>query len=178
MMGFIKSRLLRFRRDEDGQIVIEFVILVPLLFTIFLTAIELGVYSMQQMWLDRGLDVSIRTVRLSTDNPPQHDELKKMICKNGGFIRNCEASLKLEMRPVDPRAFVGLPPTADCVDSAQPVAPPVTFVAGTNHQLMMIRACLVFDPVFASTGLGFEFSKAEDKPFMTAMSAFVQEPGK
>lgn len=174
----LANHLVRFKRDEDGQLLIEFAILVPLLFTIFLTAMELGVYAMQQMWLDRGLDIAVRSVRLSTDNPPSHVEFKRMVCEQGGFIRNCEQSLKVEMNQVDPRAFAGLVGDPDCVDSVQPLAPPRNFVPGGNHDLMLIRACLVFDPIFASTGLGFEFSKAEDKPFMTAYSAFVQEPGK
>lgn len=174
----LSNHLVRFRKDEDGQLLIEFAILVPLLFTIFLTAMELGIYAMQQMWLDRGLDIAVRYVRLNTDNPPNHLLFKGMVCKNGGFIRNCESSLKVEMTQVDPRAFSGLPANPDCVDSSEPFAPPRNFVPGGNHDLMLIRACLVFDPIFPSTGLGFEFSKAEDKPFMTAYSAFVQEPGK
>ena len=56
--------LRRFRSDEDGNMMIEFVIFVPLLFTIFMTSVELGIYSMRQMWLDRGLDMTVRLVRL------------------------------------------------------------------------------------------------------------------
>jgi hypothetical protein len=44
--------LRRFCRDEDGNMMIEFVIFVPLLFTIFLTSVELGIYSMRQMWVE------------------------------------------------------------------------------------------------------------------------------
>ena len=171
------GHIVRFKRDEDGQFVIEFVILVPLLFMIFLSALEHGRYSKQQLWLDRGLDVAVRYVRLNTGNPPDHEEFKKIVCENGPFIQKCDEYLKVEMRQVDPRAFAGLQPEPDCVESQKPMAPPRDFGTGGNHDLMLVRACLVFNPVFASTGLGFEFSKAKDRPFMTAYSAFVQEPG-
>lgn len=42
---------------------------------------------------------------------------------------------------------------------------------------MLIRACLKFDPVFPSTGLGFQFAKdGSGQVIMSAKSAFVQEP--
>lgn len=172
--------LRRFGKDEDGQIMIEFAIMVPLIFTIFLTAVELGIYSMRQMWLDRGLDMTVRIVRLGTGQTPQHDDLKDMICANAGFIPDCSNSLKLEMRPVDPRNFVALSQTADCYDKSQPVLPEdaPTYITGQEHDLMVLRACVKFDPVFPTTGLGFQFIKdGSGQAQMTAMSAFVQEPG-
>ncbi|WP_187429597.1 hypothetical protein ROLI_025000 [Roseobacter fucihabitans] len=171
-----KKHLGRFAREEDGQMAIEFVILVPLIFTIFLSSIELGIYSMRQMWMERGLEIAVRSVRLSTGNAPQHDELKQMVCDQAPFLPDCVNRLKLEMTPITPTGFVGLPPTADCVDTSEEVNPPRTFVQGGNHDLMLIRACLVFDPVIPTTGLGFEFDQQEGLPRMTAMSAFVQEP--
>lgn len=176
MIRKIREQLRRFRRDEDGQLAIEFVILVPLIFTIFLSSIELGIYSMRQMWMERGLEIAVRSVRLSTGDAPQHDELKEMICEQAPFLPDCVNRLKLEMTPISPLAFEGLPDTADCVDTLEEVKPPRTFVQGGNHDLMLIRACLVFDPVIPTTGLGFEFDQQVGLPRMVAMSAFVQEP--
>ena len=115
--------LRRFRSDQDGNMMIEFVIFVPLLFTIFMTSVELGIYSMRQMWLDRGLDMTVRLVRLGTGATPDHDALKDMICERAGFIPDCSTSLKLEMQPVDPRNFTGIATPIDCVDKSQPVLP-------------------------------------------------------
>jgi hypothetical protein len=170
----------RFRNDEDGNMVIEFVIFVPLLFTIFMTSVELGIYSMRQMWLDRGLDMTVRLVRLGTGATPDHDALKDMICERAGFIPDCSTSLKLEMQPVDPRNFAGIATPIDCVDQSQPVLPEdaPTYVAGQEHDLMLLRACVKFDPIFPTTGLGFSFVKdGSGQVQMSAMSAFVQEPG-
>lgn len=174
--------LRRFRKDEDGQMMIEFVLLVPLIFTIFLTSVELGIYSMRQMWLDRGLDMTVRIVRLGTGTTPDHDDLKDMICARAGFIPDCANSLKLEMRPVDPRNFVALSLTPDCFDKSQPVLPEdaPTYITGQEHDLMVLRACVKFDPIFPTTGLGFDLVQDGDgagQAMMTAMSAFVQEPG-
>ncbi|XHY17826.1 hypothetical protein SuNHUV7_26260 (plasmid) [Pseudoseohaeicola sp. NH-UV-7] len=174
--------LRRFRKDEGGQLAIEFVIMVPLLFTVFLTSVELGIYSMRQMWLDRGLDMTVRLVRLNTGQVPDHDDLKDMICERAGFIPDCATSLKLEMRRVDPRNFVALSQTADCHDKSQPVLPEnaPTYITGQEHDLMVLRACVTFDPLFPTTGLGFDFAQSANgagQAQMTAMSAFVQEPG-
>lgn len=176
----LKKVLRRFSRDEDGQIAIEFVIMTPLIFTLFLTAVELGIYSKRQMWLDRGLDIAVREVRLNTATIPGHDALKETICVNAGFIPDCVTNLKLEMVRVDPRAFAALDPSADCIDRGLPIASqdPPNYQSGAEHDLMLLRACVNFDPIFPTTGLGFEFAKDGSKDaFMTAMSAFVQEPG-
>ncbi len=180
MMPRIRHMLRHFCRNEDGQIAIEFVIMTPLIFTIFLTSIELGLYSKRQMWLDRGLDIAVREVRLNTASIPSHDALKQTICVNAGFIPDCSASLKLEMVVVNPRSFTPLDPSSDCVDRSQPIASQAApnYQSGSEHDLMLLRACVKFDPIFPTTGLGFQFSKDNaGQAFMTAMSAFVQEPG-
>ncbi|ABG32165.1 pilus assembly protein [Roseobacter denitrificans] len=175
-----RTYLRRFRREEDGQIAVEFVILVPLVFTIFMTAMELGIYSMRQMWLDRGLDIAVREVRLNTSSIPSHDALKQTICENAGFIPDCGNNLKLEMVRIDPRVFTPLDPIADCIDLSLPIssqdAP--NYQSGNEHDLMVLRACVRFNPIFPTTGLGFQFARDNGRDaVMTAMSAFVQEPG-
>ncbi|AEI93930.1 MULTISPECIES: TadE/TadG family type IV pilus assembly protein [Roseobacter] len=180
MIQSLREFLRRFRRDEGGQIAVEFVIMVPLVFTIFMTAIELGIYSMRQMWLDRGLDIAVREVRLNTSSIPTHDALKQTICVNAGFIPDCQNSLKLEMVRIDPRVFAQLDPIADCIDLSLPIssqdAP--NYQSGNEHDLMILRACVRFNPIFPTTGLGFQFAKDNGRDaVMTAMSAFVQEPG-
>ena len=169
-----------FRKNEDGQIAIEFVLLVPILFTAFMSSVELGIYSMRQMWLDRGLDIAVRQVRVNTQAIPSHDALKIVICENAGFIPDCTDSLKLEMIVVDPRAYVGLDNTIDCVDRSLPITSqdPPNYQTGEEHDLMLLRACVKFNPIFPTTGLGFHFGKdGAGQASMTATSAFVQEPG-
>ncbi len=177
MMGRTKQFCRGFAHKENGSMTIEFVLGVPLIFTLFMTSVEMSVYSMRQMWLDRGLDVTIRQVRLSTGDPDTHAELKAMICDQAGFLPDCDSTLRLEMIPVDVRSFAGFGATADCVDTSQPVTPLRNFTNGSEHELMLLRACYMFKPVFASTGLGKEFTKdGSGRVKMVSYSAFVQEP--
>lgn len=173
----LKSFLRRFRREEDGQMVVEFALAVPLMFTLFMTSVELGIYSFRQGFLDRGLDIAVRNVRLNTGANYSHSDIKNMVCEYSGFLENCDETLKLEMKPVSARNFAGFPNSADCVDTSLPVTPSTTFVHGAEHELMMLRACYSFDPVFPLAGLGRSFTKdGAGRVKMVSMSGFVQEP--
>jgi Flp pilus assembly protein TadG len=172
----------RFALREDGNMLVEFAIIVPAIFSIFLASVEFGIYSVRQMFLDRGLDVTVRTIRLNTATSFTHDAVKQMICDNSGFLNtsttsNCDTTLRLEMVSLDLRNYVALADDADCVDLSVPINPPRNFVNGVEHELMLMRACVKFDPVFPTTGLGFEFAKdGTGRAALLSMSAFVQEP--
>lgn len=170
--------LRRFGRDEDGAVImIEFVIFVPLLFSAFLMATELGLYSMRQMFLDRGLDMAVRYVRLNTNVVITHRQLKDMVCDNAGFLEDCENTLRLEMVPLDLRAFNGFTQPPDCIDISEPVQPVRGFTLGQAQEMMLLRACWAFDPVFPTSGLGRALEKdGSGKARMVSLAAFVQEP--
>ena len=178
MIRNVTTFLRRFRREEDGQMMVEFAVLVPLVFTLFLTSVEMGMYAMRQSFLDRGLDMAVRNVRLNTGVNYSHKDIKEMVCEYSGFLPDCDDALKLEMSPVNVRAFVSLPEIPDCIDVSLPVTPSRTFVHGSDHQLMLLRACYKFDPIFPTTGLGYSFSKdGSGQAQMVSLSGFVQEPG-
>ncbi|MEL6450041.1 MAG: TadE/TadG family type IV pilus assembly protein [Pseudomonadota bacterium] len=177
MIRKTKQFLRRFRRDEKGHMVVEFALAVPLVFTLFMTSVEMGIYAVRQNFLDRGLDMAIRNVRLNTGANYTHSDIKTMVCDFAGFLEDCDSALKLEMNPINPRAFSGFAGSADCQDVSQPVAPSRSFVHGSEHQLMLLRACYMFKPVFASTGLGYAFTKdGSGRVKMVSLSGFVQEP--
>jgi hypothetical protein len=178
MTRFVKRRLARFGREESGAaLLIEFAIFFPLLIGCFLMSVELGIYSIRHMFLDRGLDITVRYVRLNTNTPMTHSQLKDMICANAGFLEDCGQTLRLEMINVDPRNFAAFDQEADCVDISKPVAPVRGFTLGRDHELMMLRACVKFQPVFPTTGLGYALEKdGSGKARMVATAAFVQEP--
>lgn len=171
------TRLRRFGREDQGAMLVEFAFVVPLVFTLFLTSVEMGIYSMRQMFLDRGMDMTVRNVRLNTHANYSHTDLKTMICDYSGFLEDCDTHLRLEMNPIDMRAFNGFAGPADCTDTSQPVTPLRSFTHGGEHQLMLIRACYMFKPVFPTTGLGYAFTKdGSERSKMVAVAAFVQEP--
>ncbi|WP_299670638.1 TadE/TadG family type IV pilus assembly protein [uncultured Roseobacter sp.] len=190
MIGRISSCLTRFRKDEEGHMIIEFALIVPAVFSLFLASVEFGIYSMRQMFLDRGLDLAVREIRLNTGIDVDddgvidldHDAVKQKVCDYAGFLNtgvsnNCDNTLRLEMEPIDPYNYVGLSTDVDCVDISEPINPPRGFTNGVEHQLMIMRACVKFDPVFPTTGLGRAFeADGAGKVKMISMSAFVQEP--
>lgn len=177
MIRTAKRHLRRFRREEDGQMLIEFALAIPLIFTLFMTSVEMGIYSMRQMFLDRGLDMAVRNVRLNTGADYTHNDIKLMICQYSNFLEDCDSALKLELHPVDPRNFVGFDSPEDCADISQPITPSRTFVHGSEHQLMLVQACYMFKPVFPTSGLGYALTKdGSGRSKMVSLSGFVQEP--
>ncbi|WP_259991886.1 TadE/TadG family type IV pilus assembly protein [Sulfitobacter sp. S190] len=175
----MKNCLARFRKNDEGSApVIEFVVMVPLIFSTFIMSVELGIYSMRQMFLDRGLDMVTREIRLNTGTVGDHATLKDMVCEASGFLPECKEKLKLEMITVDPRNFAELDPQPDCIDTKLGVTPVRGWDLGREHELMMLRACYKFDPLFPTTGLGLAFAKdGSGEVAMISLSVFVQEPG-
>jgi len=79
-----------------------------------------------------------------------------MICDRTGIIPDCMNSLLIEMRPVDRSTWTPLNVNATCIDKSQPIAPqqPPNFSTGGDDDLMLLRACAVFDPIFPMSDLG------------------------
>lgn len=171
-----------FGRDERGSATIEFVIVVPVFLVLFLSTFELGMLMSRHVMLDRGLDMAVRQVRLGQINPPNpadlHEEIKSAICDAATpIIPNCMTQLKLEMRPLNPRSFVNIPADADCIDREDDSIPNRTFTAGISNQLMILRACALFDPYFPTTGLGASLPRRSGGAYaLVSVSSFVIEP--
>lgn len=178
MINRCTHALRRFRNQEDGSIfLIEFVILMPLIFGIFIMSWDMSLYSLRQVHLDRGLDQAVRYIRLNTREQITHDQIKTMICEGAGHVGDCSETLRLEMVKVNPRAFSPMSPEIDCIDKSLEVSQERGFTLGKQHDLMILRACLKFDPMIAATGFGFNFTRdGEGQAAMYAISAFVQEP--
>ncbi|WP_322866549.1 TadE/TadG family type IV pilus assembly protein [Aquicoccus sp. G2-2] len=177
MYHALARRLRCFRRSEDATATLEFAIVFPFFISLFLSTVELGMITFQHSMLERGLDMAVRDVRLGTGTAPQHDEIKQRICTYAGVLQDCQNALRLEMIPVDLRNSVSIDPTPDCVDSSKDVTPVRHFVNGQENELMILRACYKFSPVFPTAGLGKQLEKdGAGQVAMIAMSAFVQEP--
>ena len=177
MIGPFKYELRRFLRDEGGNASIEFVLVFPAYLALLLMSIELGFVTLRYTLLERGLDIAVREVRLGTGTAPQHDDIKELICENAMMIRDCLNTLRLEVRSADLRTFNSLDRTADCTDAAEPSKPVKQFVAGQQNQLMLLRACLRFDPLFPDDALGSALTKdSSGQSSIVSMTAFVQEP--
>ncbi len=177
MTARIMNRLRRLHGDQGGSASVEFVILVPFLIMFIVFAVELGMLSLRAAMLERGLDIAVREVRLGTGTAPSHDQIKDIICANASVIADCDTKLRLEMIPVDLRNFIALDATPDCTDASEPSKPVRNFIPGGQNQLMLLRVCLKYSPLFPEEMLGAALTKGTDGDVaLTTVSAFVQEP--
>jgi Flp pilus assembly protein TadG len=177
LLARIRTGATRWLRREDGTATLEFAILFPAFVTIFLSSVEMSMITLRHAMLERGLDLAVRDIRLGTGSAPQHDDIKQEICDNAGLIPGCMQTLRLEMVEVNLRANVSIPSEVDCVDTSEEVQPVRSFVNGQENQLMILRACVKFDPIFPTTGLGKQLKTDNaGQSALVVMSAFVQEP--
>jgi hypothetical protein len=166
MIRFLR-RIAGFRDREEGSATVEMVILFPVFMVLFVSSFELGTVMLRQTMLDRSVDMTVRELRLNlvefepdpTLTPTQqlnvfHDLLRERVCDRSGFLANCATKLKLEMRIVDPRAFTGLDPDADCQDYESSTLPPTSLQTGAPNAMVVIRACHLFKPFIENFRLG------------------------
>ncbi len=166
----------RFRK-EDGSATIEFALIFPVYIVLLLSSFESGFLMSRQVFLERGLDMAIREVRIDAISPVTHDVLKQRICHHAGGIPDCLDAVRVEMRPVDLLNWNDLPRRADCIDRDDPSAPLRSFTEGGANQLVIVRACALFDPVFPTLGLGARIPRESGTEYaLIAMSAYVKEP--
>ena len=176
-MSTIHRMISRIWRDDSGTASVEFAFMVPLVLTFAAFSIELGAITLRSTMLERGLDIAVREVRLGTGAAPGHDALKSMICERALFIADCEAKLRLEMRPTDIRDFSPLDPVPDCVDADDPGKPLRDFQAGGQNRLTLMRACVKYTPIFPRVALGKALKQdSNGEATMVATTSFVQEP--
>lgn len=177
MIHTLRTLAARFRREEAGTSTVEFALWAPLGILVIVGAIELGYYNVRHGMLERGLDTTVRQIRLSTGFIPSHDNIRDSICDTATIIQDCENNLRLEMKIVDPRDFDGIPVDADCSNESQDARPLRKFEAGGANQMMLLRACAMYDLLLPEWALGKLLDPDQDgyTP-MIATTAFVQEP--
>ena len=177
MLDMFTTRIKRLWRDDEGTATVEFAIVFPFFISLFLSSVELGMITLRHTMLERGLDLVVRDIRLGTGTAPQHDDIKDEICNYAGLIPNCASTLRLEMVQVDLRNAVALNSEVDCIDSSKEVEPVRSFVNGAENDMMILRACVKYDPIFPTSGLGKQLqTDGAGQAALVAMAAFVQEP--
>ncbi|MBD3765518.1 MAG: pilus assembly protein [Rhodobacterales bacterium] len=172
------ARLSRFWREESGALAsLEFVLVFPVMFVFFFVGMEHGLMVTRQVLLERSLDLTVRELRLGRVPSPDHDLLKRMICDRTPLIDDCTTALMLELRPISTQTWNLPAPTATCVDRDATVQPTTTLDLGLANDMMLIRACAMFDPVFPfNVQRGYVPVTANGDYPIVATSAFVNEP--
>lgn len=180
-MKQLLNKLLTFRSNEEGSATIEYAIVFPVFIMILLSSIEMGVITIRQTLLERGLDIAMREVRIGTGAQYSHNDIRDMICEGAVIFDDCEANLRLEMIPNSPRDYTPLPSTVDCIAHAagsnEILNPVRNFTRGQSNELMIVRACMLYDPVLPTSSLALERTTDQNgKSALVAVSAFTQEP--
>lgn len=176
MSGRPHKSATRFLRDCAGTATLEFTIIFPFLMFMILSIAEAGSLMAREVMLDRGVELAMRDLRLGRAPGITHEEIKDRICNGAFLIGNCRGAIQLEMAPLaDAGSF---PETAiNCIDRTSEVQPVVTFDPGARDEIMLVRACVIVDPIFPGIGLGaFLPTDASGGVALTAVSAFMNEP--
>ncbi len=181
MMWSLRDMRLRKPRalqSEDGSATVEFVILFPVIFAMFVTSVDFSIQMLRQIFLDRSVDLVMREIRLGANWTRDADQLRAAICANSALTPNCLQTITVEMRPVLPAELAGLDPRAQCVNRAQNIQPVVEFTPGAGQQeLMMMRVCTVSNPFIVASGYVFGNPRGPEDDFMSvSMGIFVNEP--
>lgn len=169
--------LRRFARDDSGTSTIEFVIIAPVFFMFLFMGVELGLTMTRQVMLDRAVDISVRSLRLGQLQNPTIAQLRSNICANSSVIRDCEENLLLELRRVNTTTWNFPRDTPSCVNRADNIVPPTQVTGGGSNDLMILRACLIIDPLFPTSRLGLGLPLDASGGYqLFSLSSFVNEP--
>lgn len=177
MTRFITSALRRFRDDEAGSMVVPFALWTPIFVGIVLSTIEMGTVTLRHTVLERALDQTVRSVKLSTGRAYSQATLKAKICAQAAALPNCDEGLFVEMVNLDMRDWQTPPQTAECVNTSVQVTPEDAFTHGSEHEMMMLRACYKYKPISPAGYLSSSLAKDENGyTALVSVAVFVSEP--
>ncbi|MEM8871218.1 MAG: TadE family protein [Pseudomonadota bacterium] len=170
------QRLKAFRRQQDGSSTVEFVIIFPAVIALVFGVIESGWLMTRYMMLDRGLDITVREVRLGLMDPVSHDKIRNSICLHSKILPACETTLVVELVPLGE-----FNPQANCFPRNEETPNPVLNVDPSKNlrsEIMFIRACSNVDPMLPGLEFGLLLPKdtATGAHQMISYSAFMNEP--
>lgn len=170
----------RFRSKADGNATLEFVVLMPFL-TFFMLALgEIGVFMTRHVNLDRSLDLAMREVRLGKASVATADGLRTRICDEAFLIADCRKTLLLELASFGMIGAFGGGGQTDgitCKNRNEEIDPVLRFDASSPGEIVIVRACVVVDPVFPTTGFMALMPDTVGGGYaVLAESAFIREP--
>lgn len=176
--GLLRQRCARRLSAEDGAVTIPALFWLPLFIMIMAASVDMGVLTLKQTLLDRGVDLTSRILRLGIDDLPDHETLKSSICNNIAFVSDCMDRLAVEVFPVDTDTWTSTGASSVlCTDSSSAAELSPQIDEGDANQLMIMRACLKIDTMMKVDP--FAQALARDAGGQTALisiTAFVNEP--
>ncbi|WP_237684730.1 TadE/TadG family type IV pilus assembly protein [Szabonella alba] len=167
----------RIWRDRRGVASLEFVLVLPVLLLIFMSAFEAGLLMTRFIMLERSLDMTMRELRLGQFTNPDADLIKSEVCRGSVILKDCMTNIHVEMQPVSTVTWAFPNTRTGCVNREEEINPPNNFNPGQPHQIMLVRVCVAQDAMFPTTGIGLRLPKDSGGAYgLVASSAFVNEP--
>jgi Flp pilus assembly protein TadG len=178
LMRHMRSAIRAAIADEEGAVTVEFVVILPLVLSIFFLGIDAGIMNLRQVFLDRAVDTTVREVRLGLVS--EQASMSDLICQRTAMLPSCLSNIAVEMLPVSTSTFEGLSDPIRCIDREENVTPAVVFNPGAGGQaqeLMLLRVCVVSEPFLRVTGMlrGVDVNPEGDV-VLISKSIFVNEP--
>lgn len=173
------NRIGRFWGEEGGVATIEFVMAIPILIAIFSASFESGLFMTREIMLEQSLDIVMRELRLGHyPGTVTTDKLKTEICSRTVVFENCTANLMIELQQISTTTFAFPAAATECRNLSQPMKPSVNLQIGKENELMMVRACIVVQALFPTTGIGLSLTRTSNGGGVeiVAVSAFSNEP--
>jgi hypothetical protein len=159
---------------EDGNATVEFVIVLPILFSIFMMSFEAGLLMMRSVLLERATDITMRELRTGNIPNPTLANLKTEICNRTVIINDCETSISIFLEPISQVTWAFPAGGTQCVDRdiAGDIDPSTEPDIGSQNELMLVRVCVLQRAIFPTLGLG------DDRAFVGLGESLVeQDPG-
>lgn len=132
----------RFARCEAGTATMNFVLMLPVVFGMFLMTLDTGFSTMRAALLERALDVTARSVRTGGLANPTLANIRADICSRMTFFADCGTQLKVQIVAVSRPGFATPARNIACADQGAALAPVRSFTAGQSNPLAVLRACM------------------------------------
>jgi hypothetical protein len=178
-----------FLAEERGTATIEFVLLVPIVLTVFFASFESSFFMIKSVMLERSVDIVVRDIRLGVLDDVNHRDLKKRFCETSALTNpeSCIDKMRIWMQPINTATFVMQTPPRHCMDKSANIdpmvdPPAVEFAYGSDNDIMLLHICLLETPLFPTTIVGATLvannGNGDDENYgIIVNSVFVNEPG-
>lgn len=166
-------------KDESGASTLEFVLLFPVVFSVFLMSLETSIIIVRQAMLERAVDITSRSLRLSSRLDLTTETVADMICDKARIIRNCHETISLDLRSIVRPSYVLPSRDAMCIDRNTLLRPVTRFEPSQTlpNELMLLRVCVEIDPLLRVSALMAQINDdTSGRLFMEASTIFVSEP--
>lgn len=171
------KRLRQALRREDGTASVEFVLVIPVIMSIFMASFESGLFMTRSIMLDQAVDRTMRELRLGRLVNPTQASLKTEICSRTVIMPDCQSSILVELRPISTATWTYPDTNARCRDRAAAVEPIVDYTQGSANEIMLVRVCVVMDALFPTTGIALNMSLDSQGGYaLVSTAVFTNEP--